>query len=283
MVSGAAALVWSMHPDWSAAMVQDRLMKTAKPMPGTGLGAGRLDVFEAVFNGSFETGDFSGWHVEVDTMYSGVRTVPFSGVVDRLQNYLPPLPIGRTIVEPIKRNGHGKYMAYVSTGLEPDDGWSSWLKLYVPPIKPDVGSLDLMLDYNYITEEFPEFCTLNPVLDKFVIYVAYPDGTAEIVAESPASCDNILQQISDVHFGLDECHYYYGGSSGEELVGCEDSNAGMTGWPSNPFTHPIDVNKARNGFAIVFWVQAQNDLFKYWTAWDMNIDSVLLIDNIELK
>lgn len=54
MVAGTAALVWSVHPEWGADRVRRRLLKTATAMPGEGLGAGQVDVFNAVFNGSFE-------------------------------------------------------------------------------------------------------------------------------------------------------------------------------------------------------------------------------------
>jgi len=53
-VSGAAAVLWSTHPEWTPDQIRTRLEKTATPLPGQQLGAGRLDLFEAVFNGSFE-------------------------------------------------------------------------------------------------------------------------------------------------------------------------------------------------------------------------------------
>ncbi len=295
MVSAAAALVWGNNPDLGPEQVKERLVKTAKPLPGQFLpgiadeGAGRLDIFEAVFNGSFETGDFTGWTKA--TLSTG-----FIDVIDALQNYLPPRPTGTAIALPRERNGRGKFMAYVTTDVEPggfpDHNWASMLKLYVPPIKPDVGFLELSLDYNFVTEEFPEFCALNPVLDQFVIYIAYPDGTNETVAESVASCDNLLP-VLDVHFGQDQCHYYYVASPPVQL-GCEDGNAGMTGWPTNSITHIIDVNKARGGFGIFFWVQNQHSdyydlgdgrrVFSSDALYDMyNVTSVLLIDNIALK
>jgi hypothetical protein len=59
-VSGAAAVLWSLHPKWTATEIRERLENTAKPLKGEQLGAGRLDLFEAVFNGSFEIGN-EGW------------------------------------------------------------------------------------------------------------------------------------------------------------------------------------------------------------------------------
>lgn len=62
-VSGAAALVWSRYPTWSAQRVKERICNTVKPLPGLQLGAGRLDVFNAVFNGNFGDG-LSGWDLK---------------------------------------------------------------------------------------------------------------------------------------------------------------------------------------------------------------------------
>lgn len=54
MVSGAAAVLMSRHPDWTNQQIADRLKYTAHSMLDAGLGWGELDVFDAVFNGSFE-------------------------------------------------------------------------------------------------------------------------------------------------------------------------------------------------------------------------------------
>lgn len=56
-VSGAAALVMSRFPELTTDQVRTRMIQTARgaaPVPGLGIGDGRLDAFEAVFNGSFE-------------------------------------------------------------------------------------------------------------------------------------------------------------------------------------------------------------------------------------
>ncbi|GJL62424.1 MAG: hypothetical protein NPIRA04_10780 [Nitrospirales bacterium] len=59
LVAGAAAVLWSQHPSWTAQQIHERLLSTATSVSldstaGTGH---RLDLFEAVFNGSFELGD----------------------------------------------------------------------------------------------------------------------------------------------------------------------------------------------------------------------------------
>jgi subtilisin family serine protease len=70
MVAGAAALVWSRHPEWNADRVYTRLLKTATAMPGEELGAGQVDVFEAVFNGSFEDATNSVALAGAETMWA---------------------------------------------------------------------------------------------------------------------------------------------------------------------------------------------------------------------
>lgn len=62
LVFGSAADVWTMHPSWTAAQVRQRLEKTAVPLDSTlQIGVRRIDLFEAVFDGSFELGDLSEW------------------------------------------------------------------------------------------------------------------------------------------------------------------------------------------------------------------------------
>jgi len=44
VVSGAAALVFQAHPDWTNDQLKGALMQAAKPVSGAGQGAGRIDV-----------------------------------------------------------------------------------------------------------------------------------------------------------------------------------------------------------------------------------------------
>ncbi len=61
-VSGAAAVLWSFYPNWTPDQIVERLKKTAKPLPSQQLGAGRLDLFNAIFDGSFELSNYLvGW------------------------------------------------------------------------------------------------------------------------------------------------------------------------------------------------------------------------------
>ncbi len=54
LVAGAAAVILAKHPEYDRQQIKDRLEKSAFSMPGEGLGAGQIDLFEAVFNGNFE-------------------------------------------------------------------------------------------------------------------------------------------------------------------------------------------------------------------------------------
>jgi hypothetical protein len=53
-VSAALAVLSSRHTDWTSPQLIERLEETAIKLPGSDLGKGRIDVFEAVFNGDFE-------------------------------------------------------------------------------------------------------------------------------------------------------------------------------------------------------------------------------------
>jgi subtilisin family serine protease len=50
-VAGAAALVWSMHPDWKYTQVKQALMQTVDPLPalqGKTVTGGRINVLKAL-------------------------------------------------------------------------------------------------------------------------------------------------------------------------------------------------------------------------------------------
>jgi len=163
LVAGAAALVWSVHPEWRAEHVRRQLLQTATEMPGEELGAGQVDVFEAVFNGSFEGEEYIpnsrraavetwqsypyygvlgdrfihlpttsfenasyGWHLV------GYEKTPAWTIVDN--NISPTLPINTDILYgvgggftegygPIEPV-HGNTMAFITTGREGEN--KSW-------------------------------------------------------------------------------------------------------------------------------------------------------------
>lgn len=128
-VAGAAAVLWSQNPGWTAAQVRQRLEQTAAPLPAAAqLGAGRLDLFEAVFNGSFEI---------------GVNEWQTTGTASSL-----------TVLGPIVPQ-HRENMGYASTGPAGDQVAATIEKTFT--IQPGVTSLPIEFVYTFVTEEFPEF------------------------------------------------------------------------------------------------------------------------------
>ena len=152
-VAGAAAVVWSRHPSWSASKVRQRLEKTAKELAGLQLGHGRIDLFEAVFNGSFEIGDLSEW--------SSVGTT--SSI---------------TALGPIKPQ-HRKHMGYASTGPSGDFVAATLSQSF--KIQPGVTTLPITFDYTFVTEEYPEW--VGTIYDDAVtITLMTPSGSIHTLA-----------------------------------------------------------------------------------------------------
>lgn len=130
LVAGAAAVVWSMNPSWNAAQVRERLEKTSEPLASTlQIGVGRLDLFEAVFNGSFEIGDLSEWTA--------------TGTCSSLEKLGPLVPT------------HRKRMGYLSTGPSGDFVAATLEKTFT--IQPGVTSIPIKFEYDFVTEEYPEW------------------------------------------------------------------------------------------------------------------------------
>jgi len=157
-VAGAAAVVWAEHPSWTAAQVRERLERTAKPLPGLQLGAGRIDLFEAIFNGSFEIGDLGEW----------TRTGTASSFTS-----LGPL-------RPQDKNGHKNRMGYLSTGPSGDMVWSLLGQAFT--IQPGITSLTISFDYNFVTEEYDEWVGTQ-YNDRLTISIETPGGGAITLAE----------------------------------------------------------------------------------------------------
>lgn len=151
MVAGVAALVWANNPTWTRGQVEDRLLKTAVPLPGQQVGP-RVDAFNAVFNGSFEN-DLSGWKV----------TGTGSAV-----NKLGP-------ITPTK----GKRMGMASTGPNSAISQSDLYEEFV--IQPDVTELALSFSYAMITEEYPEWVNQG-YNDDFRITLEGPGGAEHELA-----------------------------------------------------------------------------------------------------
>lgn len=151
IVSGAIAVLKSRG--LSNAKAEENLKKTAIPV--TNLGSGRIDLFEAAFNGSFEFGDLTYW--------TAVGTV---ASFDKLGVLTPQ---------------HRDRMAYLSTG--PADAQVSGNLSTAFTIQAGVSSLPLQFTYAFISEEFPEFVN-SAFDDSLEIKVIGPSGDTVVATES---------------------------------------------------------------------------------------------------
>lgn len=154
LVAGAAAVVWSMHPSWTADQVRERLEKTSKPLDSSlKIGVGRIDLFEAVFNGSFEIGDLSEWSK--------------TGTCSSLEN------VGALVPQ------HRKRMGYASTGPSGDQVAATLEKTFT--IQSGVSSIPIKFEYNYVAEEYPEW--VGSIYDDALrITLTAPNGTETVIA-----------------------------------------------------------------------------------------------------
>ena len=158
-VAGAVAVLLSREPTLDATGIENRLKRTAHPLPAAlQLGAGRLDLFEAVFNGSFEEGNMALWNeADVGTVWSKTQ----------LGSILPT---------------DGKRMAFLSTGQAGNPVSDTMTQSF--QIQPDVTSFVLSFDYAFISEEYPEFVGTR-FNDSMTITLVTPGGgTVELARET---------------------------------------------------------------------------------------------------
>jgi len=222
LVAGAAAVVWSMHPAWTAAQVRTRLLGTAKPMAAGLLIGNRLDMFEAVFNGSFELGDLGEWIQ--------------SGSCSSLTSLGPLVP------------QHRNRMGYCSTGPAGDQSGATLQHCF--EVQPGVTSLPIKFEYNFITEEFPEW--VGTQFDDFMnITITAPDGTVTNLAAESVNA-SLFVPIGGMDFP--------GG----------DLTVGHTNWQTAMATIAVTSGP---GQYIIDISDTGDDIY----------DSVVLIDNIRLK
>ena len=154
-VAGAAAVLLDRDPSLSNADVVRILSDTAAPLPvNTNLGAGRLDLFEAVVNGSFEAG-LQHW-VGTDNASTSNSRGPF-------------------IAE-----DHDSF-GLISSG--PADNAASGSLEQTFTIQAGVTSLPISFRYNFVSEEFPEFCNLG-FDDTFVVNLTNGGSTTEVFSTS---------------------------------------------------------------------------------------------------
>ncbi len=176
MISGAAAMVWTLHPEWTGDKIRARLINSGKALDtGLLIGSTRVDVFEAVFNGSFEIGDLSEWQV------SGTASS-----ITELSSLLPVI---------------GNRMAILSTGPS-ESGVETTLSKSIS-IQPGVTELPIEFTYNFITEEYPEFIN-SQFDDTLLISLTLPDGTVkDLITESVNGSEFTLVEGLDLPEGDD--------------------------------------------------------------------------------
>jgi subtilisin family serine protease len=222
-VAGAAALLFSDpdHPYPSEDEVRARLMNTAVPLPGQQLGRGRLDVFDAILNGGFED-SLRGWQV--------------SGAARSISSLGPVRPRA------------GNKMAFITTGAGAAGGTTSTMVRRFP-VLPGTDRLRISLDYNYLTEEYPEFVG-SQFNDQFQARIIAGDQVIPLASESVNS--STFTPITGIDFP--------GG----------DSTLGQTGW--KPASADVSIEPGTR-----YIVLEVTDLG------DAIYDSVALIDNIRFK
>jgi subtilisin family serine protease len=220
-VSGAVAVLWSRFPDYTSGQIRTRLQRTAVELPGLQLGAGRIDLFEAVFNGSFED-DVTGWNV--------------SGTAGAVPSLGPLTPTDR------------KKFGFASSG--PDNAVVQTTMAQDFTIQPGVTAFKVTFDYNFVTEEYPEWVGRG-FNDNMRITLMKPDGTSAQLA---------YEDVDHSSFSL---------VSGIDFPG-GDHTTGQTGWKTVSINIP--VTSGPGSYRIV--VRDEGDGI---------YDSDVLIDRIQFK
>lgn len=154
MVAGAAAVVMSRQPVLTNSEVETRLKRTAVKLPSANLGDGRIDLFEAVFNGSFEEGNLALW--------------------TRLGTASSKKILGGIMPQDRERMGS------VSTG--PAGAQTAGTLIQGFTIQPGVASFPITFKYAFVTEEYPEFVGTQ-FDDSLKITLVTPSGSEIILAE----------------------------------------------------------------------------------------------------
>jgi hypothetical protein len=221
-ISGSAAVLWSYFPSWTAGQVRTRLQTTAVPLAfGLELGSGRVDLFEAVFNGSFED-DVQGWTV--------------TGTAGAVPNLGPIMPTNR------------KKMGFVSSG--PDNAQVQTTMEQKFTIQPGVTSFVVKFDYDFVTEEYPEWVNRGFNDDMRIVLVA-PGG-----AETQLAFESVDGSTFTLVGGID----FPGG----------DNTVGHTGFKSVSMTVPVTAGPG------IYRIVVRD-------RGDGIFDSNIMLDNIRFK
>ena len=178
LVAGAAAVVWSNYPEWTAQQVRERLEQTAIPLsPGEqDLGAGMVDLFEALFNGSFETGGLHGWDAHSVTGLSPNYApwgVPVARAIGPIAGFPPPLA---NYYDPTPRGDINNWMAYIDNSGPDVSGTTISQSFYV---QPGVEATAFSFEGYFVTDEYFEWHNVA------VNYNCYNDFV-EVIVRGPS-------------------------------------------------------------------------------------------------
>ncbi len=223
MVAGAAAVVWSAEPSLAAEAVAQRLLAGALELDGytATLGAGRIDLFESTFDGSFELPGLGTWETD--------------GTVSVLTSLGPLVPTDR------------ERMVYISTGPAAANSEATLRKDFV--IQPGVTEFGISFDYDFVTEEWPEFVG-DQFNDSLRIVLVEPGGN-EILLAVESINQSVFYPVEGINFP--------GG----------DQTVGHTGWKT--VSAVIPVTKGPGTYTV-----------RIEDAGDSLYDSVVLLDRIRL-
>ena len=235
MTAGGLAMAIRRDPGQAAdASIDARLaalrIRAGADRTGDGpvIGDGRLDLLESVFDGSFELYEIFPELPDLD-LWSTEGTV---AVVESLG------PLG-----PTDRNR----MAYVSTGPAGAGIVASLRQDF--QVQPGVTAFGITFDYDFVTEEWPEFVGTE-FNDSLRIVLVEPDGVERLLA---------VESVNASEFTAVEGIDFPGG----------DETVGHTGWKTVSVVVPI----VKGPGAYVVRIE---------DAGDDEFDSVVLVDRIRL-
>jgi hypothetical protein len=190
-VAGAAAVLWSRYPGYTLAQVRVRLQATGQRLSGLLIG-NRVDVFEAVFNGSFED-SMNGWNV--------------TGTAGSVTSMGPLGP------------RHRQRFGFASSG--PDNAIIETRLEQSFTIQPGVTDFRISFDYNFVTEEYPEWVG-SIFNDRLAISLLTPAG-----ATIPLAFESVNSSTFSLVGGIN----FPGG----------DSTVGQTGWKTATANVPVTL------------------------------------------
>jgi subtilisin family serine protease len=252
MVSGAAALVWGKYPEWNAEQVRERLLSTAVPMPGENLGAGALDVFEAVFNGGFETtGHLDGWSA---SSFIGHPPLIPGGIpaADAVNSFGALLPF----LHPSRGNDWG-WMAYINNSGPLVTRTTLSQSFYV---QPGVTSTRFSFDAYFLTEEISLYGQQCSYSDYISVSVIGPSG---------ASFYSQMKSLTD---------YYRTQYVVFDIIDMDIGDPGLVDHPYD-IRYPCDVWSMRDEVGVVPFRTVSHEIF---FSEGPGIYTILILSSIQL-